>query len=132
MGHGALALAGFRRVADGGLCIPHSWYRMRFKPEFSGCHHRINPSVVPPLGFFAEAVHLAMMPPAQRHSELVAHFPPEGSTLSEPHVMGVRGAATADQAGLLANELDVLPITPPAEFGQSEDALVDRRGRRLI
>jgi hypothetical protein len=89
---------------------------MCFKPEFSGCYHRINPSVVPPLGFFAEAVHLAMVPAAQRNSELVAHFPPEGSTLSEPHVMGIRGAATADQAGLLANELDVLLIASPADL----------------
>src|ERR1700735_1487907 len=105
---------------------------MRFKPQLAGCYHRIDPSVGPPLGLFAEAVHLAMVSSAQGNSELVAHFSPEGSTLSKPYVMGVRGAATTNQAGLFGNESDVPPIAPPAEFRQSEDGLIDWLGPRLL
>ena len=51
---------------------------------------------------------LAAMAPAQRHGEFIAHFSPERAMLREPQVMGIGGAAAADQAWLFSHKLDVI------------------------
>ena len=43
--------------------------------------------------------------PAQRHRELIAHLASQCPRLSEPQMVGVRGAASADQTRLSGNEL---------------------------
>jgi hypothetical protein len=48
-----------------------------------GRNGRINSSFIPPRGFIAVAMDLAMMSSAQRHGELVADLAPEHPTLCE-------------------------------------------------
>ena len=65
---------------------------------------RIDIEVLPPCAFVATPVKLAMMEPAERDGEFVAHFAPECLLFSKPKVMRIRRAATAGQTGLGAHE----------------------------
>ena len=71
---------------------------------------------------------LAVVAPAQRHGELIAHFSPERAVLREPQVMGIGGSAAANQARLLGHELDVVSVTKAARLGMDQLALVDAVG----
>lgn len=51
---------------------------------------------------------LAVVAPAKRHGELIAHFTPERWVLCEPQVMGVRGSSAANQTRVLCNRFDVM------------------------
>ena len=65
------------------------------------------------------------MTSTQRNSELVADFAPKRAMLRESQVMGVGGLPAANQAGLLGNCFDVIPITNPPLLGQGQRALID-------
>jgi hypothetical protein len=53
---------------------------------------------------------LAMVPPAQRYRKLIAHLPAQCAALRKAQVMGIRGAATANQARLLGHISNVLAV----------------------
>ena len=55
---------------------------------------------LPPCGFVSGAMQLAVMEPADRDDELVAHSPSEGTRLGKREVVRVRRNATAHEAGL--------------------------------
>jgi hypothetical protein len=57
--------------------VGHNWQRMCDQPKDSGGGSRVNPNVVPPDGFVAAAMHLAVMTPAKRDRELVADLAAE-------------------------------------------------------
>ena len=86
---------------------------MCLQPKDSGGVSRINPNVAPPAGFIAAAMHLAVMPPAQRNRELVADLAAQRRCLGKAQMMGIGGAAAADQARLLGNRFDVVTVTNP-------------------
>ena len=65
------------------------------------------------------------MGPAQRNSEFIADLPAESAGLGKPKVMGVRGPAPAQNAGLGGHELQMCAIAIPARFAQCEGAFVD-------
>jgi hypothetical protein len=50
---------------------------MRLQPEPASNGRRVDAGIFPPSNFIPTAVHLAMMSPAQRHSELIADLAPE-------------------------------------------------------
>jgi hypothetical protein len=65
---------------------------------------------------------LAMVSSAQWDGELVTHLAAERRVLREAQVMGVRGSAAANQARLLGNEPDVIPVANPARLRQRQHA----------
>ena len=74
-------------------------------------------------------MHLAMMPSAQRHGELVADPAAECPVLREAKVMGVCRPTPANQARLFGHELDVLLVTKATWLGTGELAFVNALGR---
>jgi hypothetical protein len=71
---------------------------MAFQPQRPGSRRRINANVLPPSGFVARAMGLAMMAPAQRHYELVTDLAAERAALGEAQVVGVCRPAATNQA----------------------------------
>jgi hypothetical protein len=70
----------------------------------------------------------AVMGAAERYHKLVADPTSQGARLHEPQAMWVRGAASADEAGLPGNELEMRAIPVAAQFAQRERAFVDMPG----
>jgi hypothetical protein len=73
-------------------------------------------------------MHLAMMPSAQRHGELVADPAAECPVLREAKVMGVCRSAPANQARLFGHKPDVLLVTKAPRLWVGQPALVDAIG----
>ena len=72
----------------------------------------------PPCGFIAAVVNLAMMASTQRDRELVADFAAESAALGKAQMMGIRGLSAADQARVLGDRPDVIPVANPARLRQ--------------
>jgi hypothetical protein len=104
---------------------------MRLEPQLPSLDHRIDSHLQPPHRFVAAAMNLAMVSSTQRYGEFVADLAAECWALRKPQVVGIRWLPGANQAGLLGNELDVVPIANPARFWKSELAFVDRLGPLL-
>jgi hypothetical protein len=85
---------------------------------------RIDTGLAPPRGFVAVAMELAMMPPAKRHGELVAGFSTKRPALGKAQVVGVTGSSSADQAGLLGDEADVVAVADAAGLRMDENRLI--------
>jgi hypothetical protein len=73
-----------------------------------------------------------MMGAAERDRKLVADPTPQGARLHEPQVMRVRGTASAHEAGLPSNELEMRAIPVAARFIQRERAFVDMPGNGIV
>ena len=99
---------------------------MRLQPQLPSFDYRIDSHLQPPHRFVAAAMNLAMVSSTQWHGEFVADRAAERWALRKPHVVGIRWLPGANQAGLLGNELDVVPIANPARFRKSEFAFVYR------
>jgi len=69
---------------------------MRLEPQRAGRDDWIDTGLDPPCGFIAATMNLAVVAPAQRHGELIAHFSPERAMLREPQMMGIRGSAATN------------------------------------
>jgi len=98
---------------------------MHLQPKCASNGDRIGAGAFPPSSFVAAAVDLTMVPPAQRHGELIAHLAPEGRKLRKPKMVSVRGLASADQAWLLGDESDMGLVPNAARLRQSKRTLVD-------
>jgi len=66
-----------------------------------------------------------MVPPTQRHRELIADLAPQRPGLRKAQVVGVGRAATANEAWLLSNRFDMLPIANATRRRQSQYSFVD-------
>ena len=80
---------------------------MGVQPQDASGNRRINSSLLPPRGFIAAAVNLAMMTAAHRNCELVADLPPECPALHETEVVSVRRSPAADQTRVGGDKFDV-------------------------
>jgi hypothetical protein len=69
---------------------------VRFQPERTSRHGRIDPGAAPPGGFIAAAVDLAVVAAAQRDSELVADLAAECSALGKAQVVWIRGLSATE------------------------------------
>ena len=67
------------------------------QPQRSSSDRRIDPGHLPPCGFIAMAVNLAMVSSAQRDGELVADLAAERPALREAQMMGIRRLPAADR-----------------------------------
>jgi hypothetical protein len=91
---------------------------MRVQPQCARSDGRINPGLPPPCGFIAAVMDLTMVSSTQWDSELIADFASERTTLCEAEVVGVNGASAANQARVLRDKHDMIPVTNPAPFRQ--------------
>ena len=56
------------------------------------------------------------MAAAQRNGEFITDFAPECSHLGKAEMVSIDGPAAADEAGVLGDGLNVLPIANPARL----------------
>src|ERR1700745_3463578 len=80
-------------------------------PERPRCSEGIDRPSLPPGDLVSVAMDVAVMNPAQRHRELVAHFQPHRPRLGEAEVVGVGGTSSADQTRLRCYEFEMSFIT---------------------
>src|SRR6516165_1074187 len=96
---------------------------MRLGPKLRRNGQRIDPVAFPPGALVAAPVELAMVQPADRNGEAVAHFPPHRPLLGELDVMGIRRGAAADQARLSGDKFQMLAIAVACRFTDNRDGL---------
>jgi hypothetical protein len=101
------------------------WKGMRQQPKRAGGGGRIYASLLPPCRFVATAMHLAMMAAAERHGELIADLAVECPALSKPEMMGTCRPPAANQAKMLGDRSNVIPVTHAAGLGYGQHALID-------
>jgi hypothetical protein len=99
--------------------------RTRLRPQRRGNEVRVDAASVPPGGFTAAAVDLAVVDAAKRHRELVADFAAERSRLCGAQMMGIRGLPPTDQAGLRGDEFKVLLVADAARLADCQHAFID-------
>jgi hypothetical protein len=99
---------------------------MAFEPEWAGRNDRVHSSLSPPLRFIAAAVDFAMVTAAERNSELIADLAANCPALHKLEMMGICRPSPADQARMLGDRSDVIPVTRPTGFGHGKHAFVDR------
>src|SRR5439155_16162135 len=97
----------------------------RLCPQGRRDNKRVETELVPPFGFIAATVDLAMVSTAERHRELVAHLAAKRSGLGKPQMMRVRRLPAADQAGLRSDELQMCFVAVAPRFTDWQDALID-------
>ena len=91
---------------------------MRFKPQRASRNGWINSGVSPPCGFVAASVNLAMVSSTQGDGELIAHLAAVCTDLRNSEVVGIRWLSPANQARVVGDSLDVIPVTNPPRLGQ--------------
>jgi hypothetical protein len=79
-------------------------------PERTGHLDRIDTGLLPPGGFIADAMHQPMVDAADRDREFVAGLAAERPRLQVAEMKRVGGLAAADQARLLGDMAQVLPV----------------------
>jgi len=92
---------------------------MAAKPKRSSSDGWIDPSRLPPRGFIATAMNLAVVSTAQWHGELVAGLAAKRPMLSKAQMMRIGRRSTAYQTGLLDDKPHVLAVAYPAWLGMS-------------
>ena len=84
---------------------------MRLQPQSARRIGWIDTGLVPPRRFIATAMNLAMVSTTERDRELIADLAAERRYLGKAQMMGIGGAAAADQARLLGYRFDVITVT---------------------
>ena len=105
----------------GGLGLNDWIVRPRLLPELQGDRNWINVESLPPGGFVSGAMELAVMGPADRHDELIAHSAPQCARLREGEVMRVGRHAAAHQARLPQYESSMVLVPQANRFAQGLD-----------
>ena len=98
---------------------------MALQPKHASRGCSINTGLVPPRGFVAAAMHLAMMTTAERDRELVTNFSAQSRGLCKTEMMRVGGTATANQARLLGDRFHMLPVANSTGHRQRRDRFID-------
>ncbi len=91
---------------------------MGVQPQYAGREGRINSDALPPRGFIAATMDLAMVSAAQWNGVLIADLSAECPALGKSEVVGIRGSATANQTRVLGDSFDVIAVTNPARLWQ--------------
>src|SRR6516165_8812275 len=92
--------------------------RARPLPQLECDWNRINIEPAPPRDLVPRAMKLPVVDPADRDDELVAYATSECAGLCEGEVMGVRGHAAADEAGLPQHESSMVFIPQANRLAQ--------------
>ena len=67
-----------------------------------------------------------MVSTAQWNGVLVADPSSECTALRKSEVVGIRGAATANETRMLGDSFDVIAVTDPTRLRKAQHALIDR------
>ena len=86
---------------------------MGLEPQHASRSCGINPALLPPRDFIATVMDLTMVSAAERNGELITDLAAERRCLGKAQMMGIGGAAAADEARLLGYRLDVVTVTDP-------------------
>jgi hypothetical protein len=97
-----------------------------FEPEPAGRDSWVDTSIPPPLCFIAAPMDVAMMTAAERNCEFIADLAAKCPALGEPEMMRIRRPPAADQARMLGDGSDMIPVTQAAGFGHRQRVFVDR------
>ena len=87
-------------------------------PELERDSHWINVKLLPPCRLITRPMKLAVMDPANRNGEFVAHSASKCTRLCKREVVRVRRHSATHEAGLQSNELAVLLIAQANGFSQ--------------
>jgi hypothetical protein len=90
-------------------------------PELERDWKRIDVELLPPCGFITRAMKLAVVDPANRDDEFVAHSVSKRTRLGKREVMRIRRHAAAHKTRLPQHELPVVLIAQANGFAQSTD-----------
>ncbi len=93
--------------------------------------------VSPPGRFIATMMDLAMVSSTQGDGELIAHLAAVCTDLRNSEVVGIRWLSPANQARVVGDSLDVIPVANPPQLGQGQLAFIDplwacRTGSSLV
>jgi hypothetical protein len=97
-------------------------------PELARDLDRVDTGGLPPCALVAGTMDRAVMGAAERDRKFVAGLAAERLRLHVPKMMGVRGLAAADEACLLSDIAQMLPVTVSPRCSNREHALVDAAG----
>ena len=100
----------------------------RVLPESARGFERVDTGGLPPCALVAGAMDCPVMGAAQRYSEFVAGLTAERPRLGVSKMMWVRWFAAADEACLLSDVTQMVPVAVPARCSNREDAFVDAGG----
>lgn len=70
---------------------------------------------------------VSVMSTAERHRKYVTDFAAQRLRLCEPDMVGVRGTALTDQAGLTCYKFQMGFVTEVAQLGNYQGSVFDRR-----
>jgi hypothetical protein len=87
------------------------------RPQLRGGGKGVDTGVLPPLGFIAAAMKLAVVTTAKRDRELVTHLASESPGLGKAQMMSICRLTPTNEARLLADEFDVDLVPRPSRFG---------------
>ena len=73
-----------------------------------------------------------MMAPAQWHGEFIADLTAERGALRKAEMVGICWLPTANEARLLGDVSDVIPIPYPTRLWESQHRLIDNGGLRRL
>jgi hypothetical protein len=99
---------------------------MAFEPQRAGRDRRVNTGLLPPFSFVAVPMEFAMMTAAERNGEFIADLAAERLALHKSEMMRICRPPAADQAGMLGDISDMIPVTHPTGFRYRQHALIDR------
>ena len=88
------------------------------QPKGAGDIRRLDADIFPPRDFVTAVMDFAMMTPAQRNGEFIAHLTPQRAALHEAEVVSIRWSPTADQTFMCGDKLHMTPVTNPPRLGQ--------------
>ena len=98
---------------------------MALSPQIAGTGEGIDLLILPPVALVAVIMEFTMMDITERNGELIAHLASQGMGLGEGEMMGLRGSAPADDAGLACHILQMSRLAQPLWFRESQRTLVD-------
>ena len=98
---------------------------MRLQPKGASRCGRIDACLLPPRGFIATAMDLAMVTAAERNREFIADLAAKRRWLQKSQVMRVGRAATANQAREFRNRFDMVSVPNPTRCWQGEYAFIN-------
>src|SRR5579871_5043046 len=97
----------------------------RLAPKPAGDLHWVDASITPEGVFVAATMQDAVMDAAERYRKFIAHLAAERGRLRETDVVRIARFASADEARLLGDEPEVVPVAQSPRLAEGEGALVD-------
>jgi hypothetical protein len=101
---------------------------MGFQPMGARRDSRIDTGFLPPCGFIATAMNLAVMAPAQRYGELITDLAAKRRRLRKSQMVSISRTSAADQTWLFGNCFDMLAVANPPRRRQRQYTFVHDRG----